>query len=740
MKRILITILFLAAIVGLRAQTYTLSGHITDAATGETLIGATLFEASSQTGTSANGYGFFSLRLPAGKHKLQCAYLGYNTQEVEIHMDADKTLEIKLEGNAVGLGEVTVEAASVERPQKQNEFNAEMLTINSIRKLPSVFGEADVVKAVQMQSGVKTLGDASSGMFVRGGTNDQNLILIDEAPIYNASHLFGMISIFNPEAVNQVTLYKSNMPAQYGGRVSAVLDCKMKEGNMNHHDFSVALSPFAATLTANGPIVKETASYLVSARRSFLDLFVKPNEDIPLVPTFYDLNAKINTKIGQNDRLYASFYRGHDVIESRNELLNTWGNTSGVLRWTHNFGSRWFLNTAFIVSDYRNSLDFLYKRRKYNWHTGLSDLNLKAALSYYIAPDCELRIGVGAIRHAFTPGESDSTVLSLPRYQAMEYSAFVLNDWKPLRWLGFNYGLHLSAFQPLGGGGKTLVYPEPRVSMNVMLGENTSLKAAYARNVQYIQVLENNTLDYSSLETWFPAVDGLKPVIADVVSAGAFFDFAGQFSTSVELYYKKGRNQIDFLDHAQLISNPNVLSQVRSGNSKAYGVEINLAKRVGKFTGAMSYTYSRVTYTIDGINDGNPYPALSDIPHDFRINGNYQFTPRWSASAAWQYSSGHPVTLPVGFYEYLGQTVPIYTERNASRTPAYHRLDLSFAYHSPKYNNSFNWSASVGVFNAYNRLNPLGYQFETNTSMNEMRVYAYSMFGIMPHVSLRAGW
>ena len=255
MKPILITILFFASLVGLPAQTYTLSGHITDAATGETLIGATLYEASLQTGTSANGYGFYSLRLPAGKHKLQCAYLGYNTKEIEIQLNADQTLEIKLEENAVGLGEITVEAATLERPQKQNEFHAEMLTINSIRKLPSVFGEADILKAVQMQSGVKTIGDASSGLLVRGGTNDQNLILIDEAPIYNPSHLFGMISIFNPEAVNQVTLYKSNMPAQYGGRVSAVLDCKMKEGNMNHHDFSVALSPFAATLTANGPIV-----------------------------------------------------------------------------------------------------------------------------------------------------------------------------------------------------------------------------------------------------------------------------------------------------------------------------------------------------------------------------------------------------------------------------------------------------------------------------------------------------
>ena len=740
MKRILLTIFFFAFFIGLQAQSYTLSGHITDAATGETLIGATLFEATSQTGTSANGYGFYSLRLPAGKHKLQCAYLGYNTKEIEVQLDSNKFLEIKLEENTVGLGEVTVEAASVERPQRQNEFNAEMLTINSIRKLPSVFGEADVIKAVQMQSGVKTLGDASSGMFVRGGTNDQNLILIDEAPIYNASHLFGMISIFNPEAVNQVTLYKSNMPAQYGGRIAAVLDCKMKEGNLNHHDFSVSVSPFAATLTANGPIVKEQASYLVSARRSFLDLFVKPNIDIPLVPTFYDLNAKVNTKIGQNDRLYASFYRGHDIIESRNELLNTWGNTSGTLRWTHNFGSRWFLNTAFVVSDYRNSLDFLYKRRKYNWRTGLSDLNLKAALSYYIAPDCELRIGAGAVHHAFTPGESDSTVLSLPRFQAMEYSAFVLNDWKPLRWLGFNYGLHLSAFYPLDSDEKPMVYPEPRVSMNVVLNENTSLKAGYARNVQYIQVLENNTLDYQSLETWFPTVNGLKPVIADVVSAGAFFDFAEQYSASAEVYYKKGQNQIDFIDHAQLISNPNVLNQVRSGDSKAYGVELNLSKNVGKFTGAMSYTYSRVIYTIDGINDGHSYSALSDIPHDFRINGCYQFTPRWSASAAWQYSSGHPVTLPVGFYEYMGQTVPIYTKRNASRTPAYHRLDLSCAYHSPKYRNGFNWSASVGLFNAYNRLNPLGYQFETDMESGEMRAYAYSMFGILPNISLRAGW
>ena len=335
-------------------------------------------------------------------------------------------------------------------------------------------------------------------------------------------------------------------------------------------------------------------------------MFVEPNKGMPLVPTFYDLNAKINTKIGQNDRLYLSFYRGHDVIDSNEGLHNNWGNTSGTLRWTHNFGSRWFLNTAFIVSDYRNDLNFIYKKHEFNWHTGLSDLNLKAALSYYIAPDCELRIGAGAIRHAFVPNESDSLQTSLPHLQAMEYSAFVLNDWKLLRWLGFNYGLHLSAFQPLDSDEKVMVYPEPRVSINVMLNDDASIKAAYSRNVQYIQVLQNNSLNYTSLETWFPAVNGLKPGIADVVSAGFFLDFAEQFSTSVELYYKKGQDQIDFIDHAQLISNPNVLSQVRRGNATAYGVEFNLSKNVGRFAGAISYTYSRVTYAILDINDDNP--------------------------------------------------------------------------------------------------------------------------------------
>lgn len=740
MKRFIITILFLSAFFCIHAQTCTISGHITDAATGETLIGATLYEASSQTGTSTNAYGFFSFRLNAGTHKLQCAFLGYKTQEIEIHLNEDKVLEIKLEEDAIGLGEVTVEALAVERPQNQNEFHAEMLTISSIRKLPNVFGEADIIKAVQMQSGVKTIGDASSGLLVRGGTNDQNLILIDEAPIYNPSHLFGMISIFNPEAVNQVTLYKSNMPAQYGGRVSAVLDCKMKEGNMHKHDFSVSFSPFAATLTANGPIVKEQTTYLVSARRSFINFLIKPSQRTPLVPTFYDINAKVNTKIGYNDRIYASFYNGHDVIESNEGLYNTWGNTSGTLRWTHTFGSRWFLNTAFIISDYQNDLQFTYKKREFHWHTGLSDINLKAALSYYIAPECEIRMGMGAIHHSFTPGESDSLALSMPHVQAMEYSAWVLNDWQPMSWLGFNYGLHVSVFQPLNKENVLRIYPEPRVNMNVKLNKTSSMKAAYARNVQYIQVLQNNSLNYTSLETWFPSVDGLEPVVADMVSAGYFLDFTEKYSVSAELYYKKGQNQIDFIDHAQLINNPNAIQQVRSGNSVAYGIELNLSKNTGKFTGSMNYTYSRVHYTIDGINDGNPYSALSDIPHDFRINGCYQFTPHWSASAAWQYSSGHPVTLPVGFYELMGQTIPIYTERNSSRTPTYHRLDLSCGYNSVKHKNGFCWSANFGLFNAYNRLNPIGYQFETNTDTGEMRAYAYSMFGIMPNLSLKASF
>ena len=740
MKRVSILAAILCCTLSTFAQSFVISGHITDEKTGENLIGATLFDPVTMTGTTSNTYGFYSLKFSKGEHDLQCSLLGFTVKNIHVNLEKDLVKDIALSESSVELGEVVVTAASKDKAHQQNEFNAEVFTIASIRQLPAIFGENDVIKAMQRQSGVKSIGDGSSGMLVRGGTNDQNLILIDEAPIYNASHLFGLISIFNPDAINNVTFYKSNMPAQYGSRVSSVLDCMMKEGNLNRHDFSFSVSPFAATLSANGPIVKQQAAYFLSVRHSLLDLVMKPSSLMQVVPGFYDVNMKVNAKLGANDRLFASYYMGNDAINSLYGLYNTWGNKLGTLRWNHNFGSRWFMNTSLIVSDYQNDLSYKEKKRQYHWHTGLSDINLKVALSYYLAPDCELQCGAGSIYHRFIPGESDTVAQSIARVNAFEHSAYLLNDWKPYRWLGLNYGLRVSAFQPMKGDNKTFFYLEPRASVSIKPTEATSFKLAYARNAQYMQVLQNNAVSYSSLETWFPAIDGMKPVVTDVFSTGWFQQIGKQFSTSVELYYKAGQNQIDYIDHARLINNPNVVSQVRSGISKAYGVEFNFSKDVGKFTGSASYAFSRVKYQIAGINNGAEYPAISDMPHDVRVMGHYQFNPRWDVSLAWQYSSGRPITIPLGFYEFGEIVVPIYSDRNASRTPAYHRMDFSCGYTSRVYRKGFSWSTHFGVYNLYDRKNPIGYQFEYDYSDKKVRINQYSLFGILPNVSVKLNW
>lgn len=760
MKKIIyITLCFFISLASYAQQHFTISGYIKDKNTGEALIGASIYENSHYKGTVTNGYGFYSLSLPAGEYTINCSYMGYENVVFEINLMQNINKDIFLDNSSLNLEAVTVTAETSTKPLTINEFSTEKLSMKNIRQLPAMFGEADVIKAIQLQSGVKTLGDGSLGMFVRGGSSDQNLILIDEAPIYNPSHLFGLISVFNPDALNHVELYKSNMPAQYGGRVSSVIDCKMKEGNMYDYDFSAGISPFSATLTANGPIIKEKSSFFVSGRKSFVDLFFNPGPNLALVPAFYDINLKLNTKIGKNDRLFISFYNGKDLLESVDGFYNKWGNTSGTLRWNSNLGSKLFLNTSFIISNYQNYLEFKDEGRNYKWLTGLNDMNLKFDLSYYLRPGNIIKIGAASIYHKFIPGETSDTLQSIPRIQAFEHAIYLLNDIELFSWLGLNYGLRLSAFQNYGratwysyneqflptethtnkkGAYNTYIYAEPRISANVKFNPDYSLKLAYARNVQYMQVLQNNSLSYSSLETWFPANPNIDPIIADVVSAGWFQNLGKKYFLSLELYYKTYQNQIDYIDHARLVNNPYVEGEIRKGEANAYGAELNVKKEIGRLTGNISYTYSKALRKINGINGNKEFSSPYDIPHDFRIVTNYKINPKWSFNAAWMYMSGRPVTLPVGFYEYQDRLVPIYSDRNSSRFPDYHRLDISFNYEPEKRIGKIDWTMNFGIFNVYARKNPLGYEFNSDYSTGEIKVYQYTLFTILPNFSIKA--
>lgn len=760
MKQIIIIATFcLLGSMAFSQQYYTVSGYVKEKRTGEVLIGASVYDANTKKGTTSNSYGFYSFSLPVGNYTIAFSFMGYKTGEVEIELTQNITKDVLLENSSIDIESITISSSSSANPVSTNEFHTEKLTMKNIEKLPSMLGDPDVIKAIQLQSGVKTLGDGSSGMFVRGGSNDQNLILIDEAPIYNPSHLFGLVSVFNPDALNHVDLYKSNMPAEYGGRVSSVIDCKTKEGNMNQYDFSAGLSPFSFTLTANGPIVKEKSSFFVSGRKSLVDLFLSPGPALSLVPAYYDLNVKANTHIGNNNRLFVSFYTGNDVLESVDNLYNTWGNTSGTLRWNSNLGSRLFLNTSFIVSDYQNYLEFKEEGRDYKWQTGVSDLNLKVDLSYYLKSGNTIKAGLGSVYHKFVPGENSDTLQSIPRIQAFEHSFYVAHNTNITQWLGIDYGLRLSIFQnygeatwykyneahnPIGtkhnsnGVYNTYTCLEPRVSINVKQRDKQSFKLAYARNAQYMQVLQNNSLSYTSLETWFPANPNIDPIIADVFSLGWFRNLSEPYLVSVELYYKAYQNQIDYVDHASLINNPYIEGEIRKGTARAYGAEINLNKQLGRLTGNISYTYSRAFRTIEEINNNEEYSSPFDIPHDYRITASYAINESWDLGATWSYMSGRPVTLPVGFYEYDSRAVPIYTERNSSRFPHYHRMDIAFNYNPPKDGKKIDWSVNFGLFNAYGRKNPIGYEFDLDMSTGVIKAYQYTLFTFLPNFSVKA--
>lgn len=736
---------------------FIINGYVKDKNTGEVLIGASLYETELQKGTQTNGYGYYSISLPMGKHKINCSYAGYQNLVFEIDLVQNLRKDFFLDDSPIQLGNVTVSVDSSTNPLTTNELNSEKITINSIRQYPVMFGEADAIKALQFQSGVKTLGDGSSALFVRGGNSDQNLILMDEAPIYNPSHLFGLVSVFNPDALNHIDFYKGNMPAQFGGRVSSVINAKMKEGNMYDYNFSASLSPFTSTLTANGPIVTEKSSFFFSGRRSFIDLFLRPNSNSVLTPSFYDINMKVNTIFGKN-RLFISFYNGKDLLESADGFFNNWGNTSGTIRWNHTLGNRGFINTSLILSDYQNFMEFKDNQRSHKWLTGLNDINLKIDLSYFLRPNHTIKIGLGSIYHKFIPGESSYSANSIPRIQSFEHALYALSDISLLKWLGLNYGLRLTAFQNHGkatwfdydekylpiashantkGVYKTFVNLEPRLSVNLKLNSDYSLKLGYTRNVQYMQILQNNSLSYSSLEAWFPSNPNIKPVIADIVSTGWFQRFGKGYFLSLELYHKHFQNQIDYIDHARLLNNSHIEGQIRSGKAKAYGAELNLKKERGRLKGVISYTYSRALRKISGINKGLEYRSPYDIPHDFKLTSNYILNERWTFTNAWLFSSGRPVTLPVGFYDYKNDLIPIYTGRNSCRLPNYNRLDVSFVYQPKKQANRVNWVFNFGIFNLYAKKNPVGYEFE-DRSKGEVKVYQNILFTIIPNFSIKA--
>ncbi|MCH2234032.1 MAG: TonB-dependent receptor, partial [Crocinitomicaceae bacterium] len=653
-----------------------------------------------------------------------------------------------------------------------NIFNTEMsvekLDIGQIKKMPALLGEVDVIKAIQLLPGVATVGEGGSGFYVRGGGVDQNLILLDEANVYNASHLLGFFSVFNPDIVKDVQLYKGGIPAEYGGRLSSVLDIRMVEGNYKQFALDGGIGTISSRLTFGGPIVKDKGSFVLAGRRTYADIFLPLSKREELRDNrlyFYDFNAKANYKLNDNNRIYFSGYGGRDVFEISDAFTMNWGNTSLAFRWNHVISDRWFSNTTFTYSNYDYFLSEPTGQEAFEWSSNIKDYYLKEDITFFMNTNNTFKAGGLVAYHAIDPGIAvgvDSSILDefrVPLNYGLEYAGYISHEWKIGERFRANYGLRFSAFQNIG---ETTVYGfddefvvndtteygkwetynfnwglEPRLGMTFLLSETSSLKASYNRTIQYIQLASNGTAS-SPLDVWFMSSPNVKPQIADQYALGYFQNFKeGMYQSSVEVYYKDIQNAIDFEDHATLLLNPYLEGELRTGRAWSYGAEFLVKKTKGKFTGWLGYTLSRTMRQIEEINNGNPYLANYDKTHDLSLIMAYDITDQFSVSTNFVYGTGAAVTMPIGKYEYMGMLIPIYSDRNAKRMPDYHRLDFAFTYkRKPKEGKRWRDDWVLSVYNVYNRANAYSINFrqdEANPSTTKAEMLY--LFGIVPSIT-----
>ena len=747
---------------------FILSGHITDAATGEDLPGATVIVGNiSNTGTSANSYGFYSLTLPAGKYVIRYQYVGYATKEIEIDLAQNKVLEIELAEKTFELGNVVVTGDRPDRNISSIEMGNVKMAPKEIEKIPVIFGEQDIVKTMQLTPGVKSAGEGNSGFYVRGGGIDQNLILLDEAPVYNASHLLGFFSVFNSEAIRDADLMKGAIPAEYGGRASSVFDIKMKEGNLKEYGVAGSIGLISSNLAVEGPIVKDKGSFIVSARRTYADVFLMFSNEEDLKNTklyFYDLNLKANYKINNNNRIYLSGYFGRDNFGFADEFGFDWGNATGTIRWNHNFSEKLFSNTSFIVSNYSYDISIM---GDVNVSIGsqIDDLNLKQDFTYYLNARNTVKFGGNVIHHNVMPGEikvlggSNINPEIISNRNAIEWAAYISNKQSISERLKLYYGLRLALFSNVGPGEfydfdengnlnntteiedfefvKTQGGLEPRVALNYMLSSKSSIKTSYNRIYQFLHLLSNSTTT-TPTDLWLPSSNNVKPQIADQVSAGYFRNFKeNEYESSLEVYYKDLKNQIDYKNGADLVFNSTVEAELVFGRGWAYGAEFMFKRNFGRLNGWVSYTWSRTMRQFDEINNGKAFPARQDRIHDLALVGIYELAPKWSLSASWVFNTGNAVTFPSGKYEIDGLVAGYYTERNGYRMPPYHRLDVGLTWQRKKTEKfESNWNFSV--YNLYARENAYFIQFrqkEDNPAITE--AVQFAIFKAIPSVSYR---
>lgn len=757
--------LFLLLFIGINSQIQaqdkmTVNGTVKDKLSGETIMGAVIkVDQLSNVVVTSNEYGFFAISLPKGKYDLRISYVGYEEKRIPITLNSALTVPVFLESKNQ-IMEVVVESKRKDDNLIKAQMGTETLNMKSISKVPVIFGEKDVLKTIQLLPGVKSAGEGNSGFYVRGGAADQNLILLDEAPVYNASHLLGFFSTFNSDAIKDATLIKGNGPAQYGGRLSSVLDVKMKEGNNKKYTVNGGIGLISSRLSIEGPIQEDKSSFILSGRRTYADVFLKASEKFKdNILYFYDFNAKANYKIDDKNRIYFSGYFGNDELGLGSSFGINWGNKTGTIRWNRIISNKLFLNTSLIYSDYSYNVGLKNGETNFNVNSNIKDVNLKQDYTYYFNPKNTIRFGFNSILHTITPSIFSGTVKNNTNKvgrNGLENAVYFNNNFKANAKLTLDYGLRMSGYSIMGGDvynvytndvitnsillqknafGKTYLNLEPRFTSNYRINDLSSLKLAYARNVQHLHLLSNSTAASPS-DQWIGDSYNINPELADQTSVGYSRNFKNNtYELGAEVYYKIMQNQLDYKDGTNINTITDVESALLYGVGRAYGFELLAKKKIGLLSGWISYTLSKTERKIEGINDGNWYNAKQDRTHDLSIVTILELNKKWSVSGVFVYNTGNAVTFPTGKYSLGGQTIYQYAKRNANRMPDYHRLDLSVTYEN-KRSNKMESSWNFSLYNVYGRENAYRISFEDDPLDNtKTQIIQTALFRWVPSIT-----
>ncbi len=757
-------------------ESFTISGYVQDNESGESLIGVSIYDNITYKGTASNQYGFYSLTLSKGEYEIIYSFIGYKSLTKKITLNKDLRLNISLENSAIITEEVIVKGERLDKNVSSSNMSQERIEVESIKKIPAILGEVDVLKSAQLLPGIQSGGEGNSGLYVRGGGPDQNLILLDEAVVYNAAHLFGFFSVFNADAIKDINIIKGGMPAKYGGRLSSVLDISMKDGNNKKYQVDGGLGLLSSRLTVQGPVQKEKSSFIVSGRRTYVDVLSKPfiKEDAPFSGSgyyFYDLTTKINYKISDRNRLYLSGYFGRDVFSFNNSDNNIginipWGNATTSLRWNHLFNDKLFMNTSLIFSDYRFEFNIAQQEFELKIFSGINDWNTKIDFLYQPNQRHTVRFGGNYTYHEFTPGNASGKAGEVTfepdeifKQYSNEGALYFSNDIEITDLLKVHAGVRYSSFQHSGyisfrdyisneftGNDDNYRHIEPRLTFRYKLNTSSSIKGAYTQNYQYIHLASTSSVSLPT-DLWVPSSSVVKPKFSDQYAIGYFKNLSeNMYETSAEVYYKEMTNLIEYKEGVLPEDNTNSSSDdsFAFGEGDSYGIELLIRKNKGKTTGWIGYTLSKTTRYFDDVNDGEPFPAKYDRRHDLSITATHQLSKKWTLSSVFVYATGNAITLPTERYVIGENIYTEYTSRNGFRMDPYHRLDIGATYTTKK-KKRFQSSWNFSIYNLYSRKNPYFIYFDLESPEGEDRsiqagnltpkAYQVSIFPILPSIT-----